>query len=104
SILARLSNGEGILNARAVQHYGAGLVHQFNRLQLPKFASGGVIGGGLSLPPIPQLSADVAGGNQYLGDTTLVFPGGESLTVSVPASQADNFKTLRLKFGGTGRR
>lgn len=106
SILARLSNGEGILNARAVQHYGAGLVHQLNRLQLPKFATGGVMGGGLSLPPIPQASPDLlaGAGNQYLGDTTLFFPGGDSITVSVPASQADNLKTLRLKFGGSRRR
>lgn len=106
SILARLSNGEGVLNARAVQHYGAGMVHQLNRLQLPKFATGGVVGTGLSLPPIPQPSPEMlaGGGNAYLGDTTLVFPGGESLTVSVPASQSENLQLLRLKFGGTRRR
>jgi tape measure domain-containing protein len=106
SILARLSNGEGVLNARAVQHYGAGMVHQLNRLQLPKFATGGVVGTGLSLPPIPQPSPELlaGGGNAYLGDTTLVFPGGESLTVSVPASQSENLQLLRLKFGGTRRR
>lgn len=106
SILARLSNGEGVLNARAVQHYGAGMVHQLNRLQLPKFATGGVVGTGLSLPPIPQPSPELlaGGGNAYLGDTTLLFPGGESLTVSVPASQAENLQLLRLKFGGTRRR
>lgn len=106
SILARLSNGEGVLNARAVQHYGAGMVHQLNRLQLPKFATGGVVGTGLSLPPIPQPSPELLAGvgNPYLGDTTLVFPGGESLTVSVPASQSENLQLLRLKFGGTRRR
>ncbi|WP_052081020.1 tape measure protein [Pseudomonas sp. ML96] len=59
SILARLSNGEGILNARAVQHYGAGMVHQLNRLQMPKFATGGVAGGGLSLPAIPAVSPEL---------------------------------------------
>lgn len=101
SIWARVSNGEGILNARAVQHYGSGLVHQLNRLQVPKYAQGGVVGG-LSIPEIPAVNPSLLGqGNQYLGDTTLIFPGGESLTVSVPTSQGDSLKNLRLKFGKT---
>jgi tape measure domain-containing protein len=64
SILARLSNGEGIINARAVQHYGAGLVHQLNRLQLPRFAEGGIATTRLLpvIPPIsPQLRAAASG-------------------------------------------
>ncbi|WP_177329769.1 phage tail tape measure protein [Pseudomonas sp. 21] len=42
SILARLSNGEGILTARAVRHYGPDVVHALNGLRLPRFAEGGV--------------------------------------------------------------
>jgi tape measure domain-containing protein len=71
SILARLSNGEGIINARAVQHYGAGMVHQLNRLQVPRFATGGVLGGGLSLPDIPAISPQLraaASGDSVLRD------------------------------------
>lgn len=46
SIRAWLSNGEGILNAKAVSHYGEGLVHALNSLLVPKthFASGGIAG------------------------------------------------------------
>lgn len=71
SILMWGSNGEGIINARAVQHYGAGLVHQLNRLQVPKFATGGVLGGGLSLPAIPTVSPELraaASGDSPLRD------------------------------------
>jgi len=45
SILARLSNGEGIIRNRAVAYYGENLVHRINSLQLPKFANGGIVGG-----------------------------------------------------------
>ena len=45
-IRAWLSDGEGVLNARAVSHYGEGLVHALNGLLVPKthFASGGIAG------------------------------------------------------------
>lgn len=48
SLLARVSNGEGILTAKAVQFYGAGLVHMLNSLQVPQFAAGGIMGSGFS--------------------------------------------------------
>jgi tape measure domain-containing protein len=107
SILARLSNGEGILNARAVQHYGAGVVHQLNRLQLPKFASGGVAGAGISLPAIPPLSPALQAqldGPSFpdLGRMELAL-GGESVSVYVEHGQAESLKALRLKFGRTAR-
>lgn len=41
----RLSDGEGIVNKAAVDYYGAESIHRMNRLQAPKFADGGVIGG-----------------------------------------------------------
>jgi TP901 family phage tail tape measure protein len=44
SITARLSRGEGVVTARAVGHYGEGLVHAINSLRLPKFAEGGIVG------------------------------------------------------------
>jgi hypothetical protein len=45
SILARLSNGEFVMKARAVRKYGAYLLHRMNNLTLPGFA-----GGGLAMP------------------------------------------------------
>jgi hypothetical protein len=69
------------------------------------YAEGGLVAPRL-MPSIPPLSPQLLAGpgNQYLGDTTLVFPGGESLTVSVPTSQEDNLKLIRLKHGRTTKR
>jgi hypothetical protein len=46
SIRAWLSNGEGVINARAVRHYGEGFIHALNQLMLPQthFATGGIVG------------------------------------------------------------
>jgi hypothetical protein len=44
SILARLSNGEGVINARAVGFYGPRLIEALNSLAFPRFADGGIVG------------------------------------------------------------
>lgn len=108
SNLAWLSNGEGILNARAVQHYGADLVHRLNRLSLPRYATGGVHGGGLSLPPMPQLAPalqqQLDGPNfPDLGRLVLEM-GGQSYTVYAPSDQASELKLAARKFGRTSPR
>lgn len=104
SILARLSNGEGVINARAVQYYGADLIHQLNNLRTPRFATGGVMGN-VPVPSIPSLAPAL---QQQLSDQaspgeswTLNFPGGDSVTTVVPASQQPSMRRLRLKFGGS---
>jgi len=51
SILARVSAGEGILTAEAVEHYGRGIVTALNSKRLPKFANGGLVS-----PSLPQTS------------------------------------------------
>ncbi|WP_062390962.1 phage tail tape measure protein [Pseudomonas abietaniphila] len=43
SILARLSNGEYVMKAAAVDTYGTDLLNRMNNLQMPKFASGGAV-------------------------------------------------------------
>ena len=43
SILARLSNGEYVIKAAAVSHYGASLLHQINSMRIPRFATGGLV-------------------------------------------------------------
>jgi len=45
SILARLSRNEYVIPAYATHHYGAGFFDQLRRLQIPKFANGGLVGG-----------------------------------------------------------
>ena len=61
SILARLSAGEYVVRAAAVDHYGAGILHRINNMQIPKFADGGMVGGSAinrlrvpSLTPVPS--------------------------------------------------
>jgi hypothetical protein len=44
SLWARVSTGEFIATARAVKHWGAGLFHSLNNLQMPHFAEGGLVG------------------------------------------------------------
>lgn len=44
SILARLSNGEFVMRAAAVRHWGAGLLAAMNSAGLPRFAEGGLVG------------------------------------------------------------
>ena len=44
SILARLSNGEYVMNAESVRMFGTGLLDQMNAGMIPAFAAGGGIG------------------------------------------------------------
>jgi hypothetical protein len=43
SILARLSDGEYVIRAAAVKHFGVGMFEAMNRLHPPKFAMGGLV-------------------------------------------------------------
>lgn len=91
SILARLSNGEFVMRAAAVQRYGTALLERMNGLHIPKFAEGGLVAG----------AAATGGGDNYLGTMDLALPGGNSLAVSVPSSQRDQLRLMRKKFGRT---
>jgi len=46
SIAARVSSGEYIVRAAAVDRYGARFLDSINRMSVPKFAAGGLVGGG----------------------------------------------------------
>lgn len=94
SILARLSNGEYVMRAAAVQKYGLALLDRMNGLHLPGFAGGGLV----------EVAA--AAGQQtapHLGTLQMDFGGGMGLSVDVRADQAADLKILRHKFGGTRR-
>lgn len=98
SILARLSNGEFVMRAAAVRHYGPDLLEQLNARRLPRFATGGAVGRVPAIPPVA--AALLQGGDQaFLGTMDLALPGGDSLTVSVPASQRSELEIARKKFG-----
>ncbi|MBA1179533.1 tape measure protein [Pseudomonas psychrotolerans] len=103
SILARLSNGEFVMRAAAVRHYGPDLLEQLNARLLPRFATGGAVGRVPAIPPVA--AALLQGGDQaFLGTMDLALPGGDSLTVSVPANQRSELEIARKKFGRTRTR
>jgi hypothetical protein len=72
SIFARLSRGEFVVKAQAVQNYGADLFHQLNNMAFPGFASGGLVpspvrlagGGNVSPTSVLNLTLD---GNRFEG-------------------------------------
>ncbi|MBW5416109.1 MULTISPECIES: phage tail tape measure protein [unclassified Pseudomonas] len=102
SIIARLSNKEWIINAQASEYWGDDFLRAINARRFPKFATGGPVGSG-PVPNIPPLAPSLMqpAQDKYLGTMDMSFPGGDSLTVSVPASQGDQLRRLRKKFGRT---
>lgn len=108
SILMWGSNGEGIVNARAVQHYGANLIHQLNSLRVPRFATGGVLGP-VPVPSIPSLapalqqqlaSGSGGGSNEDWGDMVFDFGVGKA-SIPMPRSTAEEIRRAARKFGST---
>jgi hypothetical protein len=103
SILAWVSNGEYMVKADAVKHYGPELLRQINERRLPRFAEGGSINT-RSLPVIPAPSQALLDRVnppplEHLGSMTL-HAGGDSYQVQV--KQQDVGKILRnqaIKFG-----
>lgn len=102
SIMARLSNGEFVMSAKAVQHWGAGMLQQMNALGkgffprnrpgFPSFAEGGQASGGSgvtvnlvnnSSTPLSARSNSRIDGRQIIVDTIL-----EDARVNGPISQS----------------
>jgi hypothetical protein len=76
NILTLTSPGEFVVRAAAVRHYGADTLASINRMRLPRFAQGGLVGG-LAIPsPITQPATAAA--QQPMN---LTFPGGRSFAV-----------------------
>jgi hypothetical protein len=91
SILARLSNGEFVVNARAVSAFGANFFHGLNNLQMPGFAMGGFVGS-----PSPMVAAYAGGGSvggshaglvQFTGDI-----GGRHYEMFAPRDTVSELK------------
>lgn len=59
SILARLSRGEYVIRAQAVKRYGVGLLNMLNGMNLPRFATGGLVP-----PSVPALATSTSSTNQ----------------------------------------
>jgi hypothetical protein len=76
SILARLSRGEFVIKAQAVQHYGAGVFERLNRMTMPRSFVPAFAGGGLVT--MPSASAGDSGGGNATVNLTIgneVFRG-----------------------------
>jgi tape measure domain-containing protein len=104
SILARLSNGEFVMQAAAVRHYGPELLRQINERRLPRFATGGEVG--RSLPHIPapgeallnRLNPPVP---QPYGSVALTV-GGDTYHMQAPQESFEKMiRKYRVKFGRT---
>lgn len=92
SILARLSNGEFVMKAAAVRHYGPQFLAMLNGLQLPKFATGGLVGDMVANAPMASPTS--------IGTVNLTLPGGESYTLQAQPDQFDRIlRRTALKFG-----
>jgi hypothetical protein len=67
SIFARLSRGEFVTQAKAVAYWGADFMHAVNNMQLPGFATGGLVpspvrmGGGSIAPATSTLNLSIDG-------------------------------------------
>lgn len=89
SILARVSNGEFIMRAKAVRKWGSDFMRAINAGHMPSFATGGLV---RSLPSFAGGGAVTAGGgatrpfNLIIGDA--IFEG-----LMAPDAVADKFST-----------
>lgn len=110
SILMWGSNGEGVVNARAVQYYGANLIHQLNSLRVPRFATGGVLGP-VPVPSIPslapalqqQLASGSGGGSNEDWGSMVIDLGNGPAPIRMPRSTAEALRREALKRGSPGR-
>ncbi|MCY1285128.1 tape measure domain protein [compost metagenome] len=104
SILMWGSNGEYMVRADAVRHYGQALLDQLNAKRLPRFAEGGVVGG-RSLPaippPAPSLTAPAAE-FPHLGSLDISVDGRTFRTYAEPSVAEEIRLQSRLRGKGQG--
>lgn len=86
SVLARLSAGEFVVQARAVRQYGLALMEALNqgRLQLPGFADGGMVqafGRALAMPDLAPVGPDLAALSSGVGTSSGGSGGGGGSTL-----------------------
>jgi len=87
NLLAWLSPGEWVIRARAVRHYGSGMIDAINRMALPKFAGGGMV----SRLAIPELSPVASGGGT--NNVTFNFPEFGSFTMQAGDDMVQKIKS-----------
>lgn len=86
SVLMWGSNGEYVVRAAAVQHYGSDFLARINNMHLPRFADGGLVG----LPPVtmPNFTPPAAAG----GTPIHLHLNGKSYQVTAPQNVAEKMR------------
>ena len=88
SIPAWLSNNEFVMTSRTVDHYGVAFMNALNQRRLPRFASGGRVGGGGS-PSYPGISSNGGeGDHNEISITINIAKDGEDVTVDQQIAQS----------------
>lgn len=89
SIPAWLSNNEFVMTSRTVDHYGVAFMNALNQRRLPRFASGGRVGGGGS-PSYPGISSNGGDGdhNEISITINIAKDGKEDITVEQQIAQS----------------
>lgn len=97
SIMARLSNGEFVMRAAAVRHWGAGFMSNLNR-----FAGGGMVMPSRGVPSFADGGLVAAGGGT--GRAVHLHLGGHEFALSGASSVVDSLVTAasqqRMRSGG----
>jgi hypothetical protein len=87
--------GEGVINRRAMRHYGgAGWINAINKLKLPRYADGGVLSRA-TLPSLNQLPNITSNPASSMHRGTFVLPGGKRVEFH---AEPKSFDTLEKEF------
>lgn len=100
SIVARLSNGEYVVNSKAARKYGP-LLDAINSGRVPKFADGGMVGGmpALRAPSVPAVAR--AGTTVALSPTYQIDARGSQLSeAQLRGILAENNQRLKAEMPG----
>ncbi|HHM6040309.1 TPA: tape measure protein [Pseudomonas aeruginosa] len=107
SILARLSNGEFVVRAAAVRHYGPDVLDRLNSLRVPRFADGGGVNIPRLLPSIPDVPSALLQQSrspvmESMGSLTINLGGQDSgFTVYGTNDTLRDIRKAASKFGRT---
>lgn len=97
TVPAMLTPGEYVINRRAVDHFGAGLMHAINQMRIPKSSLAGM----LAPPQVPRYLADggsvVASSGGSSASTPATPGGGSSVTVNLTASAEDLYSKENVR-------
>jgi hypothetical protein len=106
SILARLSRGEFVIRAAAVDHFGANFFAALNAMRMPKFSAGGIADSLAASLAIPRFASGgmVSGGG--LAPVTINFPGAGSFNVHASGDTVSNLRraATRARVSSGGRK